>query len=168
MVLQGVNVLAPSTDCNFQCPLLQGAFSFIRVQPFWSTQPWVLPRSPADFLASCLGISKNIPLLFTCKIKTSGCFLLHQWMEWRTELLCECMKQKQSVLALSVHPCCKGLSSISPGSREQLASACLSPVSQTCHPTAASTQRQIASFYHVSSAKNVLYWSCGSPVILHA
>lgn len=56
-----------------------------------------LPGSPAVFLASCFGISKNIPLLFKCKIRTSSCFLLHQWTEWSKELLCECIKQKHDL-----------------------------------------------------------------------
>lgn len=56
-----------------------------------------VPRSPEYFLASCFGIGKNIPLLFTCKIRTRCCFLLHQWIEWRKELLCECINQKHDL-----------------------------------------------------------------------
>lgn len=128
-----------------------------------------VPRSPEYFLASRFGIGKNIPLLFTCKIRTRRCFLLHQWIEWRKELLCECINQKHDLSCqLALCPCCKGLSSASPQGSKQLASVRLFPISQTCHLAAASTQRQIAIFYPASLAKNVLCWSCVSPAILHA
>lgn len=69
---------------------------------------------------------------------------------------CKFIKQKHDLSCHFVCPCCQGLSSISLGGREQLASSLLSSASQTHHPAAAAVPSQIAIFYSASSAKNVL------------
>lgn len=74
----------------------------------------------------------------------------------RERSCCKCIKQKHDLSCHFVYPCCQGLSGISLGGREQLASLLLSPTSQTHHSAAAAIPSQIAIFHPASSAKNVL------------
>lgn len=79
MVLQGVTWLAPSPGCSFQHPCSKVPFLVSDSICFGVPKHGAdLSGSPADFLAFCFVISKNVPLLWTCKNRTSRCFLLHQ------------------------------------------------------------------------------------------
>lgn len=168
MVLQGVNELALIPGCYFQCPLLQGMFSCIRVLLFWNTQPW---GRPAWELSRFLGIvfwNQQKTFLHFSRVKLGWAVISCYTRGLSGEKsCCKCIKQKHDLSCHFVCPCCQGLSSISPGGTEQLASSCLSPVSKTHHPAAAATQRQIAIFHPASSAKNVLSWCSVSPAIFH-
>lgn len=88
--------------------------------------------------------AKNIPLLFTCKNRTSCDFLLYQGLSGEKSW-CKCIKQKHDLACHFVCPCCQGLSGVSPGGREQLESLLLSPTSQTHHHAAAAIQGKLPS-----------------------